>query len=325
MKSHFFPFLFSHHPDYNNKVKYKIWQCLFFFILFIYPAFAQIPHTISYQGVLTDTTGNPKPDGNYSFTFSLYESNKGGNIIWSESKTLIVTKGLFSTLLGDETPFSDTLKFDKPYWLGVKVGSEAELSPRIALTSAGYSFSSIRSDTAKNVINGKVVKSLNGLKDNIKIIGSGGTSINTNGDSIMISSTTDGSGIKGIQNTNNTLDIKDPNGPTATVNLKLPVSSAVLSDTAKNIEKGKVVQSLNGLKDDVQLEGSGGTTVNTSGNKITISSNSNGEGIQEIQNTNNTIDITNPKGSTATLNVNIPNVINGNAVKSLNGVKNDVT
>ena len=303
-------------------------------------------------------------------------------------------------MLGDQPPFSDTLKFDKPYWLGIKVGNDAELSPRIALTSAGYSFSSIRSDTAKNVINGKVVKSLNGLKDNIKIMGSGGTSINTNGDTITISSssgsaggiqeiksanstmdinnpagptttldvniskvikdnavrslngmkndlflkgdggttvdtqgdtitisssTSSGSGLKGIQNTNNTLDIKDPNGPTTTLNLKLPVSSAVTSDTAKNIENGKVVQSLNGLKDDVQLEGSGGTTVNTSGNKITISSNSNGEGIQEIQNTNNTIDITNPKGSTATLNVNIPNVINGNAVKSLNGVKNDVT
>ncbi|MFZ0454053.1 MAG: hypothetical protein WAM24_09880, partial [Ignavibacteriaceae bacterium] len=108
MKSHFFPFLFSRHPDDDDRIKYKIWQCFFFFILFITSVFAQIPRTISYQGVLTDTTGNPKPDGNYSFTFSLYESSKGGNIIWSETKTLIVTKGLFSTLLGDQTPFSDS-------------------------------------------------------------------------------------------------------------------------------------------------------------------------------------------------------------------------
>jgi len=25
---------------------------------------AQIPHTLSYQGVLTDNTGTPRPDGN---------------------------------------------------------------------------------------------------------------------------------------------------------------------------------------------------------------------------------------------------------------------
>ena len=72
MKSHFFPFLFSRHPDDDDRVKNKICQCLFFIILFVSSAFAQIPHTISYQGVLTDTAGNPKPDGNYSFTFNLY-------------------------------------------------------------------------------------------------------------------------------------------------------------------------------------------------------------------------------------------------------------
>ncbi len=92
-----------------------------------------------------------------------------------------------------KTHFSDSLKFDKPYWLGIKVGNDAELSPRIALTSAGYSFSSIRSDTTDNIIKGKVVKSLNGLKDNIKLIGDGGTSVTARGDTIMITSST-GSG-----------------------------------------------------------------------------------------------------------------------------------
>jgi len=40
------------------------------------------------------------------------------------------------------------VKFDKQYWLGIQVGTEPELSPRIALTSVGYSFSSLRADTA---------------------------------------------------------------------------------------------------------------------------------------------------------------------------------
>jgi hypothetical protein len=52
-------------------------------------------------------------------------------------------------VLGEQTPFGAAVKFDKQYWLGIQVQSEPnELSPRIALTSVGYSFSSLRADTA---------------------------------------------------------------------------------------------------------------------------------------------------------------------------------
>ena len=109
---------------------------------------AQIPRTLSYQGVLTDNAGNARPDGNYVFTFCLYASGTGGTSIWCETKTLAVKKGLFSTVLGDQKPFGAAVKFDTQYWLGIQVGSEPELSPRMALTSVGYSFSSLRADTA---------------------------------------------------------------------------------------------------------------------------------------------------------------------------------
>ncbi len=101
--------------------------------------FAQIPHTISYQGILTDASGNPKPDGNYQFTFYLYDVSTGGTALWNESKSLPISKGLFSTSLGDQTAFGTNVKFDKPYWLGIKVGSDPELTPRLALSSSGYS------------------------------------------------------------------------------------------------------------------------------------------------------------------------------------------
>ena len=162
--------------------------CRFISILIILSAaslYSQIPRTISYQGVLTDTSGNTKPDGSYSFTFSLYETASGGSPIWSEIKTLNVKKGLFSTALGDQTIFPDSLKFDNPYWLGIKVANEPELTPRIALTSAGYSFTS---DMALNIADGKVVKSINNLKDNVTIEGSGGTEVNTSGNKITVSS-----------------------------------------------------------------------------------------------------------------------------------------
>ena len=125
------------------------------FVLLLVPLFslqAQIPRTLSYQGMLIDDTGSPKPDSTYTFTFRLYNSESGGSPVWTDIKDLSVEQGLFYTVLGDPTPFADSLRFDQPYYLGIKVGDEPELSPRISLTSVGYSFYSLRSDTAQYVI-----------------------------------------------------------------------------------------------------------------------------------------------------------------------------
>ncbi len=197
-------------------MKSAIIFCLLIFI--VHSVYGQIPRTITYQGVLTDLSGSPKSDGDYSIAFSFYETAEGGSALWTETKNLAVKKGLFSTSLGDLTPFDSNVKFDKQYFLGIKVGDEAELSPRIPLTSAGYSI------ITDDVADGKVVKSLNGLKDNILIEGGGGTTVTASENKITISSSGGGgTGILGIQNTNNTLNITEPNGPTATVNVKIPL------------------------------------------------------------------------------------------------------
>lgn len=125
---------------------------LFFLAFCVAQLEAQIPRTISYQGVLADTLGKPKPDGSYSFTFTLYTSLSSGSPIWSETKTLDVRRGLFYTALGDQVSFPDSLRFDKPYWLGVKIGSDPELQPRIPLTSTPYSLASLRADSAKYAV-----------------------------------------------------------------------------------------------------------------------------------------------------------------------------
>lgn len=107
---------------------------------------AQIPRLISYQGIYTDTLGVAKPDSTYSFTFKLYNTSSGGTALWTETKSLQTKKGLFSTSLGDVAAL--TLPFDAPYWLGVQIGSNPELTPRTQLTSAGYSLHAIKADTA---------------------------------------------------------------------------------------------------------------------------------------------------------------------------------
>jgi hypothetical protein len=105
------------------------------------------------------------------------------------------------------------------YWLGIKIGDESEMTPRIPLTSSGYSL--ISADVAE----GKAVKSLNGLTDEITIEGGGGTTVTAAGNKITISgSGGGGAGLLGLQNTNNTLAISEPNGPTATVNVKVPLT-----------------------------------------------------------------------------------------------------
>ena len=55
---------------------------LFLSLLFTIIVEAQIPRTLSYQGILTDSVGNPKPDGMYSMMFSLYTVASGGTATW---------------------------------------------------------------------------------------------------------------------------------------------------------------------------------------------------------------------------------------------------
>lgn len=210
--------------------------CILVAVLFAFHSSqAQIPHTLSYQGVLTDTSGAPKPDGTYNFTFRLYTTASGGNALWSETKTATVKKGLFSTILGSVTPIPDSVTFDRQYWLGVQVASDPELSPRMQLASVGSSMNSLRADVAQSVpdgsitavkiASGQVVKSINNVRDNLTMRGANGASITTSGDTITITASGGGGGgIGTIQNTNNTLTILNPGGPTATVNVKVPLS-----------------------------------------------------------------------------------------------------
>lgn len=104
---------------------------------------AQIPRTLSYQGVLTDSSGIPKPDGQYALTFRLYDTSAGGTALWTEARVIPVNRGLFHTILGSEIPFADTVLFDRAYWMSIQVANDPELSPRISLTPSAYSISSI--------------------------------------------------------------------------------------------------------------------------------------------------------------------------------------
>jgi hypothetical protein len=98
-----------------------------------------IPELISYQGRLTDPAGNPLT-GDYAMRFCLYAAPSGGTALWCEETTVAVSYGVFSLLLGSVTPIPETVFDGSDLYLGVKVGSDAEMTPRRRVVSVGYAY-----------------------------------------------------------------------------------------------------------------------------------------------------------------------------------------
>jgi hypothetical protein len=189
----------------------KTFLCALLVVLLLaVPGRAQIPRTISYQGILCELSGNPKPDNSYNLTFRLYDVGTGGSALWTETQSVQTKRGLFFALLGSSVSFGSAMKFDKPYWLSIQVASESEMPTRIPLTSAGYSFNSLTADSSKfaaaikdgavtntkmsdgavtsgKIASGQVVKSLNGLKDEVTLSAGSNVTITPSGNTLSIS------------------------------------------------------------------------------------------------------------------------------------------
>ena len=105
---------------------------------------AQIPQKMNYQGYLTDPGGTPI-NGTVAMEFKIYDVSMGGIALWSETQTVVVSSGVYSVNLGDVNPVN--LPFNQPYYLGVKVGTDSEMTPRRVLTSVGYAFRALTVET----------------------------------------------------------------------------------------------------------------------------------------------------------------------------------
>jgi hypothetical protein len=106
-----------------------------------------IPRMLSYQGKLLDNLGNPVLDTTYSVLFSLYTVPSGGSAFWSESQTVRTRAGLFSAMLGSVTPIG-TLPDAGTLYLGMKVGADPEMTPRLRIASAAYAYLAERAANA---------------------------------------------------------------------------------------------------------------------------------------------------------------------------------
>ncbi len=119
---------------------FKLFLALGIFLILCSIAWADIPHGINLQGIL-DSAGNPLANRTVSVEFKIYDDSVGGNVLWSESTSVTTNAGgLFSAFAGNPIPIPDSAFDDTLRWLGIKVGTDAEMTPRQQIVSNAYAY-----------------------------------------------------------------------------------------------------------------------------------------------------------------------------------------
>jgi hypothetical protein len=96
------------------------------------------PTTLPFQGRLVKQIGG-NVNGVEKLTFRLYTLPAGGAPVWTEVQPAVaVTNGLFKTEIGTVTALPVALFDGRTFHLGVQVGTDPEMVPRLVLTSQAY-------------------------------------------------------------------------------------------------------------------------------------------------------------------------------------------
>jgi hypothetical protein len=111
-------------------------------LFLMFEASAQQTKKISLQGFLKDANGKAVADGQQTIIFKLYKSATDVNADWTDTQSINVFGGVYSTHLGSTANPLDNLDWGKEtYYVGVTVQG-TELTPRTELTFAPYSLGS---------------------------------------------------------------------------------------------------------------------------------------------------------------------------------------
>ena len=99
--------------------------------------------TISYQGRLADSGGSPLT-GMYNLEFRIYDVPAGGTPLWEEfwtgGNSVSISDGLFNVMLGSiETDLYTSIDGEDELYLGITVGTDSEMEPRVQLGSVPFS------------------------------------------------------------------------------------------------------------------------------------------------------------------------------------------
>lgn len=99
---------------------------------------ADVPTLIGYQGVITDSEGEPIT-GVHNVTFTIYDAPTVGNDVWTETQTVTFDdNGRFDVLLGEIGGITDDVFDDPVRWLAVQMQGDEEMIPRTRIVSTAY-------------------------------------------------------------------------------------------------------------------------------------------------------------------------------------------
>lgn len=166
----------------------------------------------TYQGRLTDA-GAPA-SGTYDLSFALFDAGSGGNQAGPAltNSSVALSNGVFTVALD----FGPGIFTGPAYWLEIGVrptgggGDFTVLAPRQSLTPAPNAlFASLAGDVAAGAVtaaklgSGQVVKSLNGLRDDLTLAAGANVTIAPSGNTLTISSAgVGGTGIWSVNGNN---------------------------------------------------------------------------------------------------------------------------
>ncbi|MCF7815520.1 MAG: tail fiber domain-containing protein [Candidatus Pacebacteria bacterium] len=118
------------------------------FLVFIFPsstfAGVGINAQIPFSGTLANSSGS-QLTGSYDMVFKIYDEAATGTVLWEGIYPSVdVSNGSFQVMLGSGigNEFDDLDFNDDTYYLGMKVGSDTEMTPRERLGSSGYAINS---------------------------------------------------------------------------------------------------------------------------------------------------------------------------------------
>ncbi len=105
-----------------------------------------VPNLIDYQGRITDSDNIPITSS-VSINFAIYDDATAVSNLWDETHSSVTpVDGLVHVLLGSETTFPTYLFDGSERWLGIKIGSDAEMTPRLRIVSVPYAIYANDSD-----------------------------------------------------------------------------------------------------------------------------------------------------------------------------------
>ncbi|HEX2897325.1 MAG TPA: hypothetical protein VHP63_04665, partial [candidate division Zixibacteria bacterium] len=119
-------------------------------------ASAAVPQVINYQGLLTGT-GGAALDTTADVTFRIFDVASGGAALWTETQSVTSVDGLFSVLLGINTPIDETTIDGADRFLEVQLNA-SPFSPRTQLGASPYA---IRIATVDGASGGTISSDLN--------------------------------------------------------------------------------------------------------------------------------------------------------------------